>query len=230
MDKLAMTGRNKSSRPKPARSKPSEASRSRSSTGSTVVAFPAGSGVPDEMSSSEAKDRISDLVKKAAAGGRTTVISRGYAIAIIGPLADMPISAEAEAPRLPTTEIKSGQTSLKGIIARNDFAVLTIHGEARAAVYRPKARRHPAQTEDKLDRLIDLLEATKAVEQRNERALETRARLQRLIASAHAEIESALALLEKIEPARAATLRAEHAALRARGAAGGDIERSEPAK
>lgn len=195
-----------------------------------MVIFPAGSGVPDEMSSSEAKDRISDLVKKAAAGGRTTVISRGYAIAIIGPLADMPVSTETETPRLPTTEIKSGQTSLKGIIARNDFAILTIHGEARAAVYRPKARRHPAQTEDKLDRLIDLLETTKAIEQRNARALETHAQLQRLIASTHAEIESALALLEKIEPARAATLRTQHAALRTRSAPGGDSERDEPAK
>jgi hypothetical protein len=172
------------------------------------------------MSSSEAKDRISDLVKKAAAGGRTTVISRGYAIAIIGPLADIPAATEAETPRLPTTEIKSGQTSLKGIIARNDFAILTIHGEARAAVYRPKVRRHPAQTEDKLDRLIDLLETTKAVEQRNERALATRAELETLIASAHSEIESALALLETIYPARAAPLRARYVALRERELSG----------
>jgi antitoxin (DNA-binding transcriptional repressor) of toxin-antitoxin stability system len=176
------------------------------------------------MSSSEAKDRISDLVKKAAAGGRTTVISRGYAIAIIGPLADVPVSSEIEATRLPTTEIKSGQTSLKGIIARNDFAILTIHGEARAAVYRPKVRRQPAQTEDKLDRLIELLEATRAVEQQNQRAIETSARLGEVIASAHTAIEKALALLETLDPGRAASLRAQYAALRATDNSGATSE------
>jgi antitoxin (DNA-binding transcriptional repressor) of toxin-antitoxin stability system len=220
-----MTGRHRSPRSKSTRPKLPETPKSRDSGRSTVVVFPAGSSVPDEMSSSEAKDRISDLVKKAAAGGRTTVISRGYAIAIIGPLADVPVSSESETPRLPTTEIKSGQTSLKGIIARNDFAILTIHGEARAAVYRPKVRRHPAQTEDKLDRLIDLLEGTKAIEQRNERALATRARLERLLTSAYADIESALALLETIDPARAVPLRAQYVALRESGRSGDQAAR-----
>ena len=159
--------------------------------------------IPDEISSSLAKDQISDLVKKAAAGGRTTIMSRGYAIAIIGPLTDIPASAEGEVVRLPTTEIKSGQTSLKGIIARNDFAVLTIHGQARAAVYRPKVRRQPAQTEDKLDRLIDLLEETKLVERQNERALDESVRLKRLKDALYEEIGSLLELLEKVDPERA---------------------------
>lgn len=159
--------------------------------------------MPDEISSSLAKDQISDLVKKAAAGGRTTIMSRGYAIAIIGPLTDIPASAEGEVTRLPTTEIKSGQTSLKGIIARNDFAVLTIHGEPRAAVYRPTVRRRPAQTEDKLDRLIDLLEETKIAERQNERALDESVRLKRLVGALHEEIEGLLRLLADIDPDRA---------------------------
>lgn len=167
------------------------------------VGAKAASAVPDEISSSLAKDQISDLVKKAAAGGRTTIMSRGYAIAIVGPLSDIPAFAEREVVRLPTTEIKSGQTSLKGIIARSDFAVLTIHGEPRAAVYRPTVRRRPAQTEDKLDRLIDLLEETKVAEQQNERALDESVRLKRLVEALYQEIEGLLRILAAIDPDRA---------------------------
>lgn len=169
--------------------------------------------VPDEMSSSQAKDQISDVVKKAAAGGRTTILSRGYAIAIIGPLSDVPAAAQ-DVPRLATTEIKSGQTSLKGIIARGDFAVLTIHGQDRAAVYRPQARRHPAQTEDKLDRLIYLLEESRLVERRNARALDESIRLQRLAGALHAEINSLLELIEKVDPRRAELWRERYQAIK----------------
>jgi antitoxin (DNA-binding transcriptional repressor) of toxin-antitoxin stability system len=169
----------------------------------TVVAFPAAAPaaretVPDEILSSQAKDRIADVVKKAASGGRTTIISRGYPIAIIGPVEDVPEAARAEVARLPTTEIKSGQTSLKGIIARNDCAFLTIHGEARAAVYRPTALAGPAPS--KVDHLVALLEETRAVEQ--------------FAARLHAEIAHALDLLDKIDPDKARSLRARYEALR----------------
>jgi antitoxin (DNA-binding transcriptional repressor) of toxin-antitoxin stability system len=175
---------------------------------------PTASAIPDEMSSSQAKDQISDLVKKAAAGGRTTILSRGYAIAIIGPLGDIPAGAQGELVRLPTTEIKSGQTSLKGIIARDDLTVLTIHGHDRAVVYRPRVRRHPAQTEDKLDRLIDLLEESRLVERQNERALDESVRLQRLTAALHAEVGSLLELMEEAEPRRASVWRDRYAAIK----------------
>ncbi|HTI86690.1 MAG TPA: hypothetical protein VL966_08800, partial [Alphaproteobacteria bacterium] len=170
-----------------------------------VAARPA--TIPDEMSSSQAKDQISDVVKKAAAGGRTTILIRGYAIAIIGPLHDVPPSAERDALRLPTTEIKSGQTSLKGIIARGDYVILTIHGEDRAAVYRPNIRRQPAQTEDKLERLIDLLDETRIVERCNARALDESVRLQKLISVLHGEINSLLELMDNVDPRRAAVWR-----------------------
>jgi antitoxin (DNA-binding transcriptional repressor) of toxin-antitoxin stability system len=163
--------------------------------------------IPDEMISSQAKDQISDVVKKAAAGGRTTIVSRGYAIAIIGPVGDVPPSAKGDAIRLATTEIKSGQTSIKGIVARSDFAILTIHGADRAAMYRPNVRRHPAQTEDKLDRLIDLLEETRMVERRNARALDESARLQRLAGALHAEINSLLELMDNVDPRRSSVWR-----------------------
>jgi antitoxin (DNA-binding transcriptional repressor) of toxin-antitoxin stability system len=165
-----------------------------------ILAFPLGTPVPDEMLSSEAKDRISDVVKKAAAGGRTTIMSRGYAIAIVGPVEDIPEAERTEAMHLPTTEIKSGQTSIKGIVARSDWAVLTIHGHARAALYRPTVRRHPAQTEDKLDRLIDLLEATQVIE--------------RFAGVVHERIAQSLDLLEKLEREQAIMLRAQYAALK----------------
>jgi antitoxin (DNA-binding transcriptional repressor) of toxin-antitoxin stability system len=174
-------------------------------TGRGVGAQPA--PIPDEMGSSQAKDQISDVVKKAAGGGRTTILSRGYAIAIIGPLTDVPVTAERETVRLPTTEIKSGQTSLKGVIARSDFAILTVHGDARAAVYRPQARRHPAQTEDKLDRLLDLLEESRLVEQQNERALNESIRLRRIVEALHGEIAALLEITEKIDPERASVWR-----------------------
>jgi antitoxin (DNA-binding transcriptional repressor) of toxin-antitoxin stability system len=177
---------------------------------------PAGktASIPDEMSSAQAKDQISDIVKKAAAGGRTTILSRGYAIAIIGPIADIPTVAESDAPRHPTTEIKSGQTSIKGIIARTDFAVLTIHGEARAAVYRPDVRRNPAQTEDKLDRLIDLLEESRLVERQNQRALDESIRLGRLVEALHAEVAALLDVIEQTDPARAAAHRERYAEMK----------------
>jgi antitoxin (DNA-binding transcriptional repressor) of toxin-antitoxin stability system len=170
--------------------------------------------IPDEMSSSQAKDQISDVVKKAAAGGRTTILSRGYAIAILGPLHDVPPSAERDALRLPTTEIKSGQTSLKGIIARGDYAILTIHGEDRAAVYRPNIRRQPAQTEDKLERLIDLLDETRIVERRNARALDESVRLQRLTGALHGEINSLLELMDNVDPRRAAVWRERYGTIK----------------
>jgi antitoxin (DNA-binding transcriptional repressor) of toxin-antitoxin stability system len=170
--------------------------------GSQVVAFPAGAAVPDEIMSTDAKDRISDVVKKAAAGGRTTIMSRGYAIAMIGPVDDIPSGALNEATRLPTTEIKSGQTSLKGIIARNDFAVLTIHGQDRAAVYRPHASRQSASIEQKLDRVIGLLESPE--------------RLTAFAATLRGEIARALDFLETIDRDKAAALRAQYAALRMR--------------
>ena len=113
---------------------------------------------------------------------------------------DVPEAARAGATRLPTTEIKSGQTSLKGVIARSDFAMLTIHGEARAAVYRAKVGREPSVVDGKLDRLIGLLESTGA--------------LQAFRESVQAEIDSALALLDSIDRPRAARLRADYAALR----------------
>jgi antitoxin (DNA-binding transcriptional repressor) of toxin-antitoxin stability system len=183
------------------------------SAGSEIVDFPVGAPVPDEIGSAQAKDRISDLVKKAAAGGRTTVISRGYAIAIIGPFADIPAVDQRTAVRLPTTEIKSGQTSIKGIVARDDFAILTIYGEPRAAVYRPKARRHPAQTEDKLDRLLELLETTKTVERQNTDVLERSAHLMSLVEELEKEIERRLDLLEKIDREQALSWRAQYATL-----------------
>lgn len=186
---------------------------SRPKTGE-ALAFSTASALPNEMLSSQAKDRISDLVKKAATGGRTTVISRGYAIAIVGPLADISKASQSDAVRLPTTEIKSGQTSIKGAIARNDCAVLTIHGEDRAAVYRPKVRRQPAQTEDKLDRLIELLDATGLVERDNARARGANACLERLATALHAHIEQSLDLLEKIDPDGASLWRARHSELR----------------
>jgi antitoxin (DNA-binding transcriptional repressor) of toxin-antitoxin stability system len=177
-----------------------------------VAARPA--TIPDEMSSSQAKDQISDVVKKAAAGGRTTILSRGYAIAIIGPLHDVPPSAERDALRLPTTEIKSGQTSLKGIIARGDYVILTIHGEDRAAVYRPNIRRQPAQTEDKLERLIDLLDETRIVERRNARALDESVRLQKLTSALHGEINSLLELMDNVDPRRAAVWRERYGTIK----------------
>jgi antitoxin (DNA-binding transcriptional repressor) of toxin-antitoxin stability system len=178
-----------------------------------IVAFPAGAAVPDELPSSHAKDRISDVVKKAASGGRTTIISRGYPIAIIGPPEDIPEAARRSATRLPTTEIKSGQTSLKGIIARDDYAMLTIHGAPRAAVYRPQAVRGSAQTDGKLDRLIALLEETKLVEQRNQEALAAATRLEQVAAEIHTAIERSLALLETIDRDGARSLRARYAEL-----------------
>lgn len=182
-----------------------------------IVEFPSGGTVPGEIGSAQAKDRISDLVKKAAAGGRTTVISRGYPIAIVGPIADIPADDRRDAVRLATTEIKSGQTSIKGTVARDDYALLTIHGEPRAAVYRPKARRHPAQTEDKLDRLLDLLEATKLVEKRNNEALERSAKLKALIDELELQIDRRLALLDKVDREEARSLRQQYAALASSG-------------
>lgn len=158
--------------------------------------------MPDEMLSTEAKDRISDVVKKAVSGGRTTVLSRGYAIAIVGPLEDIPEDQREEAIRLPTTDIKSGQTSIKGIVARTDWAVLTIHGQDRAALYRPVVRHQPAKTEDKLDRLIGLLEGTQVA--------------QRMVQDIEYRIERSLALLEKLDSVEAQSLRAEYAALKKR--------------
>jgi hypothetical protein len=165
-----------------------------------VLSFPSGGDVLDEMLSSEVKDRISDVVKKAVSGGRTTVLSRGYAIAIIGPLEDIPEDQRADAIRLPTTDIKSGQTSIKGIVARTNWAVLTIHGQERAALYRPVVRDQPAKTEDKLDRLIGLLDGTQAV--------------QRLVQDIEFRIERSLALLEKLDSVEAHSLRAEYAVLK----------------
>ena len=192
------------SRKKPARTvKPRRISGNRpESMGSQVVAFPAGAPVPDEIMSTDAKDRISDVVKKAAGGGRTTIMSRGYAIAVIGPVDDIPAVGLNEATRLPTTEIKSGQTSLKGIIARNDFAVLTIHGQDRAAVYRPHASRQSVSIEQKLDRVIALIESSD--------------RLMAFADTVRGEIERSLDLLEMADSDKASSLRAQYAALRVR--------------
>ena len=167
-----------------------------------ILPFPAGGTVPDEIQSSQAKDRIADVVKKAAKGGRTTLISRGYPIAIDGPVEEIPAASRAGAVSLPTTEIKSGQTSLKGIIARSDWALLTIHGEARAAVYRPKALSRTGPSDARIGRLMDLLEETRALE--------------RFADSVRQEIARALALLERIDPKKAATQRAKYAELRKR--------------
>lgn len=186
------------------------------STTSRIVALPAGGTIPDEISSADAKNRISDVVKKAAAGGRTTIMSRGYAIAVIGPVTDIPESARNEATRLPTTEIKSGQTSLKGVIARADFAVLTIHGEGRAAVYRAKAGSQLSATEEKLNRFIALLEATEVVQRRNRDEQRVADQLKALLESIHAEIEASLDLLDRIDRDRTEPLRAQYAALKAR--------------
>lgn len=173
-----------------------------------------GAPVPDEIASSQAKDRIADVVKKAAAGGRTVIISRGYAIAHIGPVADIPPKLQSAAVRLPTTEIKSGQTSLKGILARHDYALLTVHGEARAAVYRPKLWSQPESGAGKLDRLVALLEATGAVTRQHERATEDARRLERFLEQVQAQIEQSLALLEQVQPGAAKPLRARYAELR----------------
>ena len=161
-----------------------------------VLPFPAGGRVPDEIQSSQAKDRIADVVKKAAAGGRTTIVSRGYPIAIIGPVEDIPPAARGAAISLPTTEIKSGQTSIKGIIARGDWSLLTIHGAARAAVYRPKALGHTPPSDSRLARFMDLLEETKALERFSE--------------SLHREIARALDMLETTDPKRGAAQRAKY--------------------
>ena len=193
--------------PSPRRGKPS-------GKAPEIVPFPAGAPVPDEIQSSQAKDRIADVAKKAAAGGRTIIVSRGYAIAIVGPAEDIPPPLREEAVRLPTTEIKSGQTSIKGMLARHDYALLTVHGEARAAVYRPKLRDAAEPGAAKLDRLIALLEATGAVAQHNESAVETAARLARFIAEVHAQIEDSLDLLEKVRPDQAESLRQRYAGLR----------------
>jgi antitoxin (DNA-binding transcriptional repressor) of toxin-antitoxin stability system len=193
--------------PIPRRGKPSRPS-------SDILPFPAGGPVPHEIQSAQAKDRIADVVKKAAAGGRTTIISRGYAIAIVGPAEDIPPKLLSDAVRLPTTEIKSGQTSLKGMLARHDYALLTVHGEARAAVYRPKLRTLSETGESKLDRLIALLDATGAVAQQNQSALETATRLERFIAELHAQIEEAFDLLDQAKPGAAPPLRARFAELR----------------
>jgi antitoxin (DNA-binding transcriptional repressor) of toxin-antitoxin stability system len=175
--------------------------------------LPAGAAIPDEVTSAQAKDRISDVVKKAAGGGRTVIMSRGYAIADIGPVEDVPPALRAQAMRLPTTEIKSGQTSLKGILARHDFALLTVHGEARAAVYRPKLWGATKPDESKLDRLVALLEETKLVARRNEQAAENAARLERFLALLHEQIEQGLDLLEKVRPDQAQSLRTRYARL-----------------
>src|SRR6185312_1755447 len=159
-----------------------------------LPALPSGVPVADEIASSQAKDRIADVVKKAAAGGRTVIISRGYAIAHIGPVEAVPPTLRAEAVRLPTTEIKSGQTSLKGILARHDFALLTVHGEARAAVYRPQLWDEEKPDESKIDRLVALLEETQLVARRNEKAAENAARLERFLATLHEQIAQALDL------------------------------------
>ena len=180
---------------------------------SELPALPAGAPIPDEIASSQAKDRIADVVKKAAAGGRTVIISRGYAIAHIGPVADVPPALRGESMRLPTTEIKSGQTSLKGILARHDFALLTVHGEARAAVYRPKLWNEAKPDESKLDRLVALLEETKLVAGRNEQAIASAVRLERFLETLHEQIEQALALLEKARPDQARSMRARYAEL-----------------
>jgi len=177
------------------------------------LALPAGAPIPGEITSAQAKDRIADVAKKAAAGGRTVIMSRGYAIAHIGPVGDVPGPARAEAVRLPTTEIKSGQTSLKGLLARHDFALLTVHGEARAAVYRPKLWSEAPPDESKLDRLVALLEETKLVARRNQKLLDKATRLERFLETLHEQIEQALELLEKVRPDQAQGLRARYAAL-----------------
>src|SRR6185312_16027809 len=154
-----------------------------------------------------------DVAKKAAAGGRTVIMSRGYAIAHIGPVGDVPGPARAEAVRLPTTEIKSGQTSLKGLLARHDFALLTVHGEARAAVYRPKLWGEEKPDETKIDRLVALLEETQLVARRNETVIESAVRLQRFLAALHEQIEQGFDLLETVRPDQARSLRARYAGL-----------------
>jgi hypothetical protein len=198
-DSLAVATESKKTRA--TKSRPVARNRKKTSV-ANVLAFPSGAPLPDEMLSSEVKDRISDVVKKAVSGGRTTVLSRGYAIAIVGPLADIPEEQREEATRLPTTDIKSGQTSIKGVVARTDWTVLTIHGQERAALYRPVTRHQPAKTEDKLDRLIGLLEGTQAA--------------QRLVQDIEFRIERSLALLEKLDNVEAQSLRAEYAALKKR--------------
>lgn len=214
MDRAVKTAHRSKSAPVAGARRPDAPRRPGGAEAGKALAGSAASALPNEMLSSQAKDRISDLVKKAATGGRTTVISRGYAIAIVGPLADISKASQSDAVRLPTTEIKSGQTSIKGVIARNDCAVLTVHGEDRAAVYRPKVRRQPAQTEDKLDRLIELLDATGLIERDNARAGEANACLERLATALHAHIEQSLDLLEKIDPEGASLWRARHSELR----------------
>ena len=178
-----------------------------------LPALPVGVAVPDEIASSQAKDRIADVVKKAAAGGRTVIISRGYAIAHIGPVEEVPPALRAEAMRLPTTEIKSGQTSLKGILARHDFALLTVHGEARAAVYRPKLWGEEKPDESKIDRLVALLEETALVARRNETVTQSAARLQRFLETLHEQIAQGLDLLETVRPDQARSVRARYAGL-----------------
>ena len=167
-----------------------------------ILSFPAGAPVPDEILSSQAKDRIADVVKKAAGGGRTTIVSRGYPIAIIGPVEDIPAASRVAAVRLATTEIKSGQTSLKGVIARGDYTLLTIHGEARAAVYRPKVLSRPEHNDSRLERLVDRLDTSEILE--------------RFLASVQAEIERSLALLDEIDRDKSAALRARYKELRKR--------------
>lgn len=79
--------------------------------------------------------------------------------------------------------------------------MLTIHGQDRAAVYRPHASRQSASIEQKLDRVIGLLESSD--------------RLMAFADTVRNEIARSLDLLEATDHDKAASLRAQYAALKA---------------
>ena len=88
--------------------------------------------IADEVTTRVAKDRIGTLVDRAALGTRTRVLSRQTPIAVIGPPRDLPRYTEAA--RVSTADIKSGRSSIKGILARDSVAILTVRGRDMASL------------------------------------------------------------------------------------------------
>jgi len=121
----------------------------------------------DHVTTRFAKDHIGRLVDRAALGERITVMSRKSPLATLGPAEDL--RRHRDVPRVPTTEIKTGRTSIKGILARSPrMAVLTVRGAEMASVRPASPEIDLTPLRRKVDEIVDLLRTTQALQAYNE--------------------------------------------------------------
>jgi len=114
-----------------------------------------------EVTTRVAKDRISSIVERAEHGRRTTVLSRSVPIAIIGPPSDIEENEKYET--ISTTEIKTGQRSIKGMVARGHPVLISVRGRAVASLRRTSSQKQKS-SRAYLNELLDLLKETQVIQ------------------------------------------------------------------